>query len=99
MGTRVRLIRSGGLAGISMVADVDLEQLPGATADEVRAALAEIDFDAPAAPAARRGAADAYQYDLEVTDGGTRRMTAHDPFVGPGVRALLDVLMPLAEPE
>ena len=100
MGTRVRLTRSGGLAGISMVADVDLEELPAATADQVRAALAEVDFDAPAAPpAARRGAADAYQYDLEVTDHGTRALTAHDPFVGPGMRALLDVLMPLAEPE
>ena len=100
MGKRVRLTRSGGLAGISMVADVDLDELPETTAEEVRAALAEVDFDAPPAPAAaRRGAADTYQYDVVVTDGGTRSMTAHDPFVGPGVRALLDVLLPLAEPQ
>ena len=100
MGTRVRLTRSGGLAGISMVADVDLDDLPESASEEVRAALSEVDFDAPpAAAATRRGAADSYQYDLEVIDGGTRAMTAHDPFVGPGMRALLDVLMPMAEPQ
>ncbi len=100
MGTRVRLTRSGGLAGISMVAEVDLDELPEATAAEVQAALAEVDFDAAPAPAAvRPGAADTYQYDLVVTDGGTRSFTAHDPFVGPGLRTLLDVLLPLAEPK
>ena len=100
MGTQVRLTRSGGLAGISMVAEVDLDELPEATASEVRAALAELDFDAPPAPpTARRGAADTFQYDLVVTDEETRSVTAHDPFVGPGMRSLLDVLLPLAEPQ
>lgn len=97
MGTHVRLTRSGGLAGISLVASVDLDELPPAKADEVKAALAEVDFDAPPAP--HPGGADRYQYDLVVTDGGTRSLTAHDPFVGPGVRAVLDVLLPLAQPE
>ncbi len=96
MGTRVKLTRSGGLAGISMVASVDLDELPQATAAQVRAALQEVDFEAPFPPSP---APDGFQYDLEVTDDTTRSLTAHDPFVGPGLRALLDVLLPLAEPE
>ncbi len=96
----MKLTRSGGLAGISMVASVDLDELPPATADQVRVALREIDFDTPFPPKApRKGMADGFQYDLVVTDDTTRSLTAHDPFVGPGLRALLDVLLPLAEPE
>jgi hypothetical protein len=99
VGTNVRLTRSGGLAGISMVASVDLDELPGATAEEIRAALADVDF-APRGRAPRQpGAPDAYQYDLVVTDGGTRSLTAHDPFLSPGLRTLVDVLLPLAHPE
>ena len=95
----MRLTRSGGIAGISLVASVDIDELPPGEAKRLRAALAEVDFDAPPAAARRPGRADAYQYDLVVTDHGTRSLTAHDPFVGPGVRAVLDVLLPLAEPE
>jgi len=55
MGTNVRLTRSGGFAGLSMVADVDLDQLPAPAAKEVRAALAGLNFDgpAPSAPPAK----------------------------------------------
>ena len=95
----MRLTRSGGLAGISLVASVDVDELPPADAEKLRAALDAVDFDAPPAPPARRGGADTFQYDLVVTDDGTRSLTAHDPFVGPGVRAVLDVLLPLAHPE
>ncbi len=52
----MRLTRSGGLAGLSMVASVDLDELPQETAAEVRAALDEVDFDKPAG-GRRRGAA------------------------------------------
>ena len=84
-----------------MVASVDLDELPEETAEEIRAALAEIDFDAPKgrARAGRRGMPDAYQYDLEVTNRERRSLTAHDPFLSAGLRALVDVLLPLAEPE
>ena len=106
MGTRVHLTRSGGLAGLSMVASVDLDDLPPATARQVRDALAEVDFDPPSAPevAGERapawpGAADTYQYDLEVTDGGKRSITVHDPVSSPELRTLFDVLLPLAQPE
>ncbi len=96
----MKLTRSGGLAGISMVASVDLDELPPATAEQVRAALDQVDFDTPFPPGpARGGMPDGFQYDLEVTDDTTRSLTAHDPFVGPGLRAVLDALLPLAEPE
>ena len=102
----MRLTRSGGLAGLSMVASVDLDDLPPATARQVRAALAEVDFDPPPAPEvtgerapAWPGAADTYQYDLEVTQGRKRSITVHEPVSSPELRALFDVLMPLARPE
>ena len=103
----MRLTRSGGLAGLSMVASVDLDDLPPATAEQVRAALAEVDFDRPPASAvageqagpAWPGAADTYQYDLEVTDGGKRSITVHEPVSSPELQALIDVLLPRAAPE
>ncbi len=99
MGTRIRLTRSGGLAGLSMVASVDLDELPEDTAEEIRAALAELDFDPPEANAGRSAVPDAYQYDVVVTNGKRRSLTAHDPFLSPALRALVDALLPLAEPE
>jgi hypothetical protein len=50
VGLNVRLTRSGGFAGLSMVADVDLDALPKPAAEELRAALAGVDFDPPARP-------------------------------------------------
>ena len=102
MGTRVRLTRSGGFAGLSMVASVDIDDLPRRTAEKVRAALDQIDFDPPRERAGGRrmpGAADTFQYDLEVVDGGRRSLTAHEPLSDPGLQALSEVLMPMAEPE
>ena len=109
MGTRVRLTRSGGLAGFSTVASVDLDDLPAATAKKVRAALAGMDFEPEPEPeparrtAGRRPAPapfpDAFQYDLEVNDGKKRSVTLHDPVSSPEMQTLLDVLLPLAEPE
>jgi len=103
VGTRLQLTRSGGMAGLSLVASVDLDQLPKATAKEVRAALAQVDFDRPAAstPGRRRmpGAADTFQYDLVVTGTELRSLTAHEPVSDPGLRTLFEVLLPLAEPE
>jgi hypothetical protein len=105
MGTRVRLTRSGGLAGLSMVASVDLDDLPAATARKLRSALAKVDFEPAPAPrrAGRRAAPapfpDAFQYDLEVDDGERRAITVHDPVPSRELQALLDVLLPLAEPE
>ena len=84
-----------------MVASVDLDELPEDTAEKIRAALAEVDFDPPTARvgAGRSAMPDSFQYDLEVTNRKRRSLTAHDPFLPPGLRALVDVLLPLAEPE
>ncbi len=98
MGTRLTLTRSGGLAGISLVASVDLDELPPDTAEQVRAALDRVDFGAPPAPAPP-GAADTFQYELVVAGDETRSLTAHDPFVTPGMRALVDTLLPFAQPQ
>ena len=102
MGTQVRLTRSGGFAGLSLVATVDLDDMPEDTAAAVRAALGKVDFDRPktrkrGGPV--RGAADTYQYDLVVTGDKKRSLTAHEPLSDPGLRALSEVLLPLARPE
>ncbi len=102
MGTRVRLTQSGGLAGISMVASVDLDDLPEKQAKKVRSALAKLDFQALATQGqavSMPGAADTFQYDLVVTGADPRTLTAHEPLSDPGLRTLFDVLLPLAEPE
>ena len=98
----MRLTRSGGFAGLSMVASVDLDDLPRRTAEKVRAALDQVDFDPPRRRAGGRrppGAADTFQYDLEVIDEGRRSLTAHEPLRDPGLQALSEVLLPLAVPE
>ena len=90
-----------------MVASVDLDDLPAATARKVRAALAGMDLEPAPAPrkAGRRPAParaplpDTYQYDLEINDGRKRSITVRDPVSSPEVQTLLDVLLPLAEPE
>lgn len=108
MGTRVRLTRSGGLAGLSMVATVDLDDLPEETAAQVRAALRKVDFDIPAgrrrgapapAPAFGAGAADTFQYDLEVIGRERRSLTVHEPLPNPQLQTVVDALLPLAKPE
>ena len=102
MGTRIRLTRSGGLAGLTMVASVDLDDLPEATAEKIRAALEEVDFTPSSG--ARGGSGppgmpDAYQYDLVVTNGRRRSLTAHDPFLDPALRTVVNARLPCAEPE
>jgi len=102
MGTQVRLTRSGGFAGISLVATVDLDDVPAETAEAVRAALKQVDFN-PSRPRSQggplRGAADMYQYDLEVIGDRRRSLTAHEPLADPGLQKLSEVLLPLARPE
>ena len=103
MGARVRLVRSGGLAGLDMVADVDLDDLPAEAAAAVRAGLGQLHggrpHQMPRSEPGPGGGADRYQYDLEVNDGGRRRLTAHEPDIPPGLQAVIDVLLPLAHPE
>ena len=76
MGTKVRLTRSGGFAGLSLVALVDLDDLPEETAEKYGPPSTEVDFDPPrrrSGAARMPGAADTYQYDLEVTTARSAR--------------------------
>lgn len=80
------------------MASVDLDDLPPANARKVRSALEKVDFK----PDRRRRpapVADGFQYDLEVDDGRKRSLTVHDPVASPALQTLLEVLLPLAEPE
>ena len=82
-----------------MVASVDLDDLPAAKAKKVRAALADVDFTPKRRRAAPARIPDGFQYDIEVDDGKRRTITVHDPISSREMQTLLDVLLPLAEPE
>lgn len=101
MGAHVRLIRSGGIAGLDMVASVDVDDLPAETAAPLRSALAGLEAEAKAhtGPILPAPGADRYQYDLAVTDGAKRwSVTAHEEGLTPAVRAVVDLLLPFANP-
>lgn len=108
MGTHIRLTRSGGLAGLEMVASVDVDDLPADTAEEVRSALSGLHAERPhSRPAAggekgggRPQGADRYQYDMVVEiDGRRRSLTAQEGDLTPNLRTLVDALLPFAEPQ
>ncbi len=100
MGTRLRLTRSGGIAGIDMVASVDVDDLPPQTASSVRAALAGVGHGRrTAAHGEPPPGADRYQYDLVIDAGGEpRTVRAHDGALTPELQTVVDALLPLAEP-
>ncbi len=100
-GTIIRLTRSGGLAGLNLVASVEVDDLPTEIGVEVRSALAGLKSPpTTAGPPHPHMAADLFQYDLVVETGGERRaFTADDGSLSPAARALVDVLLPLARPE
>jgi hypothetical protein len=82
-----------------MVAAVDVDDLPGPDAARLREALGKLDFARPARGQAGPGGPDRYQYDLVVTDGKRRSLTAHEPDLSPELQSVIDVLLPLAKPE
>jgi hypothetical protein len=85
---RVEVVRSGGLAAITLRGGFDTEALP----DSERAAAEDALGQMPDAPAHPPAGADRFQYDLAFTgaDGGVRRVTIHEPDVPPGLRGLLE---------
>lgn len=101
MATTVRMIRSGGVAGITMTASVDVDDLPAEAAARARSALAGLnDPPAAATPAGRPSGSDRFQYDVTVeTDGKKRSFMAHDGGLTPAQQVLVDILLPLARPE
>ncbi len=100
MGTKIRLTRSGGLAGIDLVASVDVDDLPEHTKSSVRSAVSGLGrAGAAAPPAGPPPGADRYQYDLVIdADGERRSVTAHDGALSPELRTVVDALLPLAKP-
>jgi hypothetical protein len=95
----VELVRSGGYAGLNLVASVDTQHLPPDAASAVHDALDRVDLGSLSSPALPPGMPDRYQYDLTVTAGDRRHsLTFHEPGVPPELQPLVDALMPLASP-
>lgn len=101
MATTIRLTRSGGLAGLDMVASVDVDDLPAATGSTVRSALAGLGKQrAPAGTAGPPAGADRYQFDLVIdSDGKRQALTAHEGNLTPDLAAIVDALRPHLRPQ
>lgn len=99
--TRIELVRSGGLAGLSMGTAVRVGDLPPEKAAAVDSALRDVDLDALSLTRATRepAGADRFQYDIEVTEGDRRhRFSLGEADVPSELKPLLDALLPLAQP-
>jgi hypothetical protein len=93
---RVRLVRSGGLAGLSMVATADTDDLPADQRDVVSRLLTE-DLRGPGV--SPPGGADQFSYQLEIKQGDrTVRRHWKEPEVHESVRPLLASLTRQAKP-
>lgn len=92
----VKLVRSGGFAGLSMEATVDTADLPADQQGVVSRLLTE---DLRQSAVARPGGADQFSYQLEIEqDGRTVRRSWQDPEVHEAVRPLLAALASQAKP-
>ena len=93
---QVKLVRSGGLAGLRMVATVDTVDRPADQQDVVSRLLTE-DLRGPGV--SRPGGADQFVYQLEIQhDGSTVRRQWEEPEVHDAVRPLLAALTRQARP-
>jgi hypothetical protein len=96
----VQLVQSGGLAGLTLVAEVDVDELPSDAAVVVRRALDTVDLPAladrpPPAPAGP----DRFSYELTVDAAGERRSVKLQEHEVPSeLRPLLSTLRPLLGP-
>jgi hypothetical protein len=92
---RVELVRSGGLAGVTIRASLDTDELPPAVATKAEAAIDALDWDA--APTAA-GWADGFQYELTVSRGDAQRSkTLQEHELPDDARPLLDALLSRAQ--
>jgi hypothetical protein len=93
---QVKLVRSGGFAGLSMVATVDSGELPKDQQDVVSQLLTE---DLRGTGASPPGGADQFSYQLEIQQGDrTVQRSWADPEVHEAVRPLLAALTRAAKP-
>jgi len=92
----LKLVRSGGFAGLDMVATVDTDDLPAEQQDLV-AKLLTADLQGPGM--SRSGVADQFSYQLEIHH-GERTVSRHweEPAVPETVRPLLAALTRQAKP-
>jgi len=90
------LVRSGGLAGLDMVASLDSSDLP---ADQQGLVTALLTAGSPAADASQQGGADQFSYHLEIRQGDqTFRHHWEERDVPEAVRPLLAALVHEAKP-
>jgi len=93
---QVKFVRSGGFAGLKLVASVDSADLPADQQDVVDRLLTE---DLRGQGASRPGGADQFSYQLEIRQGGrTVRRRWDEPEVLDTVRPLLAGLTKAAKP-
>jgi Emfourin len=97
----LQLVQSGGLAGLTLVAEVDVDDLPADEAVAVRRALDTVDLTALAArPAPPPAGPDRFCYELTVDGRGERRcVKLQEPDVPDGLRPVLTALLPRARPQ
>ncbi len=96
----LQLVQSGGLAGLTLVTEVDVDDLPADAAVLVRRALDTVDLPALAAqPPPAPAGPDRFSYELTVDCAGERRcVRLQEPEVPPELRPLLSALLALARP-
>jgi hypothetical protein len=92
---QVRLVRSGGLVGLDLVATLDSSDLPTDQQDVVSRLLTE-DLRGPGIR--RPGGADQFSYQLEIHGECTVRRHWQEPEVPEAVRPLLAALTRRAKP-
>jgi hypothetical protein len=102
---RLRLRRTGGIAGLPVEAELDTADLDPGTAAPILAALDTARLDAPEVAALEGGGApppgppDAFGYELEVTRGGrTRRLRFGEHDVPESLGPLVALLRSRANP-
>lgn len=95
---RIELVRTGGVAGVTLRCAVDTADLPAADAADLEQLVSAADLPAVAArPAIPPRGADRFQYDLTVDDGETRHaVRVRDGDLPPSLRPLIDRLLALA---
>jgi hypothetical protein len=96
----LRLVRSGGLAGIATEAEIDTADIDPREADEVLAGLDSVDLWSLARrPPAPPGPPDAFRYVLEVERGDAQhRIALAEAEIPPALRPVLAVLSRRARP-
>ena len=94
--TQLSIRRTGGLAGLAMVASVDTHELDEDEAEHLSSALEGLDLDnVTKAVPANPHAADSFHYKLHIRRGDTEHSVSFSerempPELAPVVRALMD---------